>query len=128
MGFDLAGNEKFEATNFVPVFKPLFENCFHITVHAGETESVDSIQKAVYYLNAERIGHGLKLIENEKLMTLFSDRRIAIEMCPSSNMQIIGYKTNFMSQTDSLHEYPLHEYKKYPPPQKFPLQPSLELK
>lgn len=112
VGFDLAGNEKFEATNFVPVFKPLFENCFHITVHAGETESVDSIQKAVYYLNAERIGHGLKLIENEKLMTLFSDRRIAIEMCPSSNMQIIGYRTNFMSKTDSLQVYPLCEYLK----------------
>ncbi len=112
IGFDLAGNEKSEATNFVPVFKPLFDNCFHITVHAGETESVDSIQKAVYYLNAERIGHGLKLIENEKLMTLFSNRRIAIEMCPSSNMQIIGYKTNFMPQKDSLQEYPLYEYLK----------------
>ena len=110
IGFDLAGNEKFDALNFIPVFKPLFENCFHITVHAGETESVESIWKAVYFLNAERIGHGLSLIHKPELMSRFLDRRISIEMCPSSNLQIVGYKHSFMDRTNDLQNYPLSEY------------------
>lgn len=110
VGFDLAGDEKFDAEAFAPIFRPLFEKCLHITVHAGETQSVESIWKAVYTLNAERIGHGLKLGSMPKLINHFLDRGIAIEMCPSSNCQIVGFKDHFLSSTEIFENYPLKNY------------------
>ncbi|MFZ5952058.1 MAG: CRISPR-associated ring nuclease [Candidatus Rifleibacteriota bacterium] len=110
VGFDLAGDEEFDAEAFAPFFRPLFEKCLHITVHAGETQSVESIWKAAYTLNAERIGHGLKLGRMPQLIDHFLDRGIAIEMCPSSNCQIVGFQDHFISATCDLEIYPLKEY------------------
>lgn len=112
VGFDLAGDEKFDAEQFTPIFKPLFEKCIHITVHAGETQNVDSIWKAVYALNAERIGHGLKLAENDKLFSYFLDRGISIEMCPTSNFQIVGFYDKFLPSSAEAPIYPLADYLK----------------
>ena len=70
----------------------------------------ENIWEAVYCLNAERIGHGLTLVERENdLMPKFRDRRIGIEMCPSSNYQIVGFKDNYYADQD-LPEYPLRKY------------------
>lgn len=110
VGFDLAGDEKFDAEAFVPFFRPLFEKCLHITVHAGETQSVSSIWKAVYTLNAERIGHGLNLGSMKKLVEHFLDRGIAVEMCPSSNFQIVGFNDHFIKASKKLAIYPLKKY------------------
>lgn len=110
VGFDLAGDEEFNAERFVPAFRPLFEQCLHITVHAGETRSAESIWQAVYTLNAERIGHGLKLEENPKLLRHFLDRGISVEMCPSSNFQIIGFKDNYFPELLCEKTYPLKHY------------------
>jgi len=110
VGFDLAGDEEFDAERFVPAFRPLFEQCLHITVHAGETKPAGSIWKAVYTLNAERIGHGLKLTESEKLLRHFLDRGISVEMCPSSNLQIVGFRDNYLPATSHLPVYPLKSY------------------
>ncbi|MDN5279573.1 MAG: adenosine deaminase [Clostridiales bacterium] len=110
VGFDLAGDEAFEPEKFAPIFRPLFEKCLHITVHAGETQSVESIWKAVYTLNAERIGHGLELANMPKLVDHFLDRGIGVEMCPSSNFQIVGFKDRFIETSDRLKIYPLKKY------------------
>lgn len=53
-----------------------------------------------------------RLNKNLLVGTLGLTWSIIPELLGFTNMQIIGYKTNFMSQTDSLHEYPLHEYLK----------------
>jgi adenosine deaminase len=110
VGFDLAGNEKFRADEFTSAFKPLFKRCMHITVHAGETQSAESIWQAVYSLHAERIGHGLKLNNNNYLRKHFLDRNISIELCPSSNFQIVGFKDNFLKSNKKTPIYPLKEY------------------
>ena len=87
------------------------KECYNITIHAGETEEVESIWQAVYHLNAERVGHGLKLLNNEDLLTKFLERGIAVEMCPSSNFQIVGFRDNyFPKETMHLPEYPLKAY------------------
>lgn len=111
-GFDLAGNEEsarpIELRN---VFLDVMKDCNNITIHAGETDTSESIWEAVYHLNAERIGHGLRLIDNQYLMTKFLDRGIGIEMCPSSNFQIVGFKDNYYTEeTKTLQEYPLKHY------------------
>ncbi|MFZ7110042.1 MAG: CRISPR-associated ring nuclease [Desulfatiglandales bacterium] len=110
-GFDLAGNEK--AGNAVlmrEAFMPMMEKCLHFTIHAGEIQDVGSIWEAVYHLNAERIGHGLTLKDNPDLLEKFRDRNIAIEMCPSSNFQIVGFRDSCLPSTNHLATYPLKEY------------------
>jgi len=110
-GFDLAGNETAcQARDVRENLLPLMEKCMHITIHAGENVDVKSIWEAVYHLNAERIGHGLTLMENPELMKRFIDKNIAVEMCPSSNFQIVGYRDNYLPQTQAQKIYPLKAY------------------
>lgn len=102
VGVDVAGDEEYRRPSELRNhFMSLFERCAHVTIHAGETDTVDSIWEAVYHLNADRIGHGLKLLDNQELYKRFVDKKIGIEMCPSSNNQIIGYAKG---------EYPLLSY------------------
>lgn len=104
VGVDLAGNEgATKPSELRDSFMPLLERCIKITIHAGETESVDSIWEAVYHLSADRIGHGLKLLDKPELLNRFIDKNIGVELCPCSNYQIVGF---------NLHDrkYPLKEY------------------
>ncbi len=104
VGIDLAGNEgATKPSELRDSFMPLLERCIKITIHAGETESVDSIWEAVYHLSADRIGHGLKLLDKPELLGRFIDKNIGVEMCPCSNYQIVGF-----NQSD--RKYPLKQY------------------
>lgn len=108
-GFDLAGQEQdYDPESFKDIFLPLHRHFMNITIHAGEMEGDDKIWQAIYALHAKRIGHGLKLINNAKMMAYFRDHNIAIEMCPSSNCQTNSFKTND-GQGDGL-PYPLKHY------------------
>jgi len=110
-GFDLAGNETIRRPEELRnAFMPVMKACYNITIHAGETEPVDNIWEAVYQLNAERIGHGLKLNENKDLQVKFLDRKIGIEMCPSSNAQIVGFNDNYLEKSKEFEKYPLKDY------------------
>lgn len=109
-GFDLAGAENAQSPKGLRShFHPIMEDCIHITIHAGEGESAQNIWEAVYELNADRIGHGLTLYENEDLLKRLANRRIGIEMCPSSNDQIVGFR----SQEDDSHKWPLYPLREY---------------
>lgn len=104
VGVDLAGNEgATKPSELRDSFMPLLERCIKVTIHAGETESVDSIWEAVYHLSADRIGHGLNLLDKPELLNRFIDKNIGVEMCPSSNYQIVGF-----NQKEK--KYPLMEY------------------
>jgi len=107
VGIDLAGDESVNSPKELrEMFMPFLQACIHITIHAGETQPVDNIWEAVYHLSADRIGHGLKLLDKKELIPRFIDKNIGIEMCPSSNRQIVGYgRVND-------EEYPLKEYMK----------------
>lgn len=110
-GFDLAGAEgSKKAQDVRKFFINAMKECYNITIHAGETEDVESVWQAVYELNADRIGHGLTLTDNKELMEKFLERGIGIEMCPSSNYQIVGFKDNYLTQNKELKTYPLKEY------------------
>jgi adenosine deaminase len=95
-GFDLAGDEeKGKPEQFRQAFLSIMNYCPNITIHAGETVKSESIWQAVYHLNAERIGHGLSLLEDENLIKKIRERKIAIELCPSSNYQIKNYYDSY---------------------------------
>lgn len=110
-GFDLAGNEEVRSpAELRNTFDDILKDCRNITIHAGETADVNNIWQAVYLLNAERVGHGLTLRDNPDLLNKFLERRIGIEMCPSSNFQIVGFRDNYIPSSRKQKIYPLREY------------------
>ncbi|GIW92131.1 MAG: hypothetical protein KatS3mg110_0172 [Pirellulaceae bacterium] len=111
VGFDLAGDERaLPPSRLRDEFLPLMENVVRITVHAGEGVSVKNVWEAVYHLCADRVGHGLSLAEDCELMSKLRDRAVAIELCPSSNDQIVGYGRDCPMQRDGQRPYPLRLY------------------
>ncbi|CAG9000464.1 MAG: Adenosine deaminase [Candidatus Celerinatantimonas neptuna] len=85
---DLAGDEKgYPGELFTEHFKLARDRDLAITVHAGEAAGAGSIWQAVLELGACRIGHGVRAIEDPKLIDYLRDNRIGIESCPTSNLQ-----------------------------------------
>ncbi len=71
------------------------------TIHAGECGSVQSVWDAIE-LGADRIGHGIAVRKDKNLKALCAQRRIPLEMCPTSNLQT--------KAVDSLKDYPILEF------------------
>jgi adenosine deaminase len=101
VGFDIAGPEDgFPPTDHIKAFDYLRSNGAHFTIHAGEAFGVESIALAVRDCHAERIGHGIRLIDDidfssgtpvmGSLAREILDRQICLEMAPTSNLQTGG--------------------------------------
>jgi adenosine deaminase len=88
VGIDLAGNEvKFPPGPFTPLFKKAKDVGLGVTVHAGEWASAHGVRQAIEELYADRIGHGVRTIENSHILRLARDRGTAFEVCLTSNLQ-----------------------------------------
>jgi adenosine deaminase len=93
-GLDLAGNEaSFPATPFKSVFREAKEAGLKITVHAGEWAGPESVREAIEVLGAERLGHGVKAVQDADVVEMVRERRIAFEICVTSNVQTGSVKT-----------------------------------
>lgn len=103
VGFDLAGAEEdYPAKRFREAFHLVQQHNVNITVHAGEAFGPESIHQALHYCGARRIGHGVRLREDEDLLRYVNDHRVPLEICPTSNVQT--------KAVASLDEHPLLEY------------------
>jgi len=88
VAFDLAGAEKgHPASLHTAAFKHARDNDLAVTVHAGEGDGADSVRQAVHVCGANRLGHATRLIEDPELTQYVNDRRIALEICLTSNVQ-----------------------------------------
>jgi len=93
VAFDLAGPEKgFPASDHRQALHLLTENLVPVTLHAGEADGAESIRDALVSGRALRIGHGVRLLEDDPeatgpLSRWVRDRHIALEVCPCSNLQ-----------------------------------------
>jgi adenosine deaminase len=99
VGFDIAGAEAgWPPSRHLDAFQYVHRENFHVTIHAGEGYGLPSIWEAVQYCGAERLGHGVRLAEDiavkpdgrvalGRLASYIRDRRIPLEMCPTSNVQ-----------------------------------------
>lgn len=99
VGFDIAGPEAgFPPTRFLDAFEYLQRENFHFTIHAGEGFGLPSIWEAVQWCGADRLGHGVRIVDDiavddagvahlGRLASYVRDKRIPLEMCPSSNVQ-----------------------------------------
>ncbi|MBV9822631.1 MAG: adenosine deaminase, partial [Actinobacteria bacterium] len=105
VGFDIAGAEAgFPPTRHLDAFEYLRRENFHFTIHAGEAFGLPSIWEAIQWCGADRLGHGVRIIDDiavsgsgleeqvgsaelGRLAQYVRDKRIPLEMCPSSNIQ-----------------------------------------
>jgi len=88
VGLDLAGNEaEFPTQPFVGIFREAQQAGLRITVHAGEWAGVSSVRVALEDLNAERIGHGVHILEDDSVVRLARERGTPFEVCVTSNYQ-----------------------------------------
>ena len=88
VGLDLAGNEaEFSAQPFAGLFREARAAGLHITVHAGEWGGAENVREAIVDLQAERIGHGIHVLEDEDVVALARERGTAFEVCLTSNYQ-----------------------------------------
>jgi adenosine deaminase len=88
VGMDLAGNEaEFPAQPFAGILKEARQAGLHITVHAGEWAGAKNVREAIDALGAERIGHGVRVLEDGYTTALAKDRGTAFEVCVTSNQQ-----------------------------------------
>jgi len=88
VGMDLAGNEaEFSAMPFAGLFKEAKQAGLCITIHAGEWAGAENVREAVEDLGAERIGHGVRVMEDENVIALARERGTTFEVCPTSNYQ-----------------------------------------
>jgi adenosine deaminase len=88
VAFDLAGAEyDHPAKHHRASFQLVRDNNINVTIHAGEAYGPESIHQAIHVCGAHRIGHGCRLREDGDLLHYVNDHRIALECCPSSNVQ-----------------------------------------
>src|SRR5262249_249044 len=90
VALDLAGDEAgFSLDAHRSAFAFAHENGLHCTAHAGEGRGADSVWEPLESLRPTRIGHGVRSIEDPKLVSHLREHRIHLELCPSSNVQIM---------------------------------------
>lgn len=97
VGFDIAGAEAgYPPTRHLDAFQYIQRSNFHTTVHAGEAFGLPSIWEALQFCGAERLGHGVRIVDDitgepgheqiGRLAQFVRDRRIPLELCPTSNV------------------------------------------
>jgi adenosine deaminase len=88
VGLDLAGNEaSFPASPFAGIFREAREAGLNITVHAGEWGGAGNVAQAITMLHAQRIGHGVRVMEDQAVVALARERGTTFEVCITSNYQ-----------------------------------------
>jgi len=86
VGIDLAGNEaEFQPGPFYSIFKEARQAGLHITIHAGEWGPATNVKEAIEAFGAERIGHGVRVMEDDSVVALARERGTAFEVCVTSN-------------------------------------------
>ncbi|MBQ0050480.1 MAG: adenosine deaminase [Treponema sp.] len=104
IGIGLGGAEsKGPSKDFGPVFEKAHKAGFHAVAHAGEDCGPESIWDAIKICKAERIGHGITASQDEELMKYLSENKIALEVCPTSNVFTKKY-------VKAMSEHPVRQF------------------
>ncbi|GAA3234437.1 adenosine deaminase [Nonomuraea helvata] len=99
IGMGLAGDEAYPLAPFAEVFEAARETGLHLVHHAGEAAGAGSIREALDLGHAERLGHGIRVLDDDALVAEVRERGIPLEVCPTSNV--------LLGLVPSLPEHPL---------------------
>ena len=88
VGIDLAGpiDKTFDMATLVDAVNNCRKVGLGVTIHTGEATGADEVKRVVELLSPDRIGHGVKSVEDKNLLKLLKERKIVLEICPSSNL------------------------------------------
>lgn len=104
-GFDIAADEAgFPIDNHVEAFNYAKEKSIFCTAHAGEAKGAESVWETLQYFGPSRIGHGVRSIEDKKLVEHLCKNKIHLEVCPTCNVQIDIYDTYENHPIDKLYK------------------------
>ncbi len=104
VGLDLAADEGFSLNAHIPAFRKAAENHLPCTAHAGEARGPASVSEALEFLGTRRIGHGVRSIEDPRLVQFLAQHRIHLEICPSSNLQTGVFRKMTEHSIDQLYQ------------------------
>jgi len=108
VAFGLGGDElSVPLAEFQPVYVKAREEGLRRLVHAGETGGSQQIRDAIDLLGAERIGHGIAAVRDPNLMTLLAERRIPLEICPTSNLRTKALNIQLNTANPKIVDHPL---------------------
>ena len=105
VGFDIAGAEAgYPPTRHLDAFEYMRNNNGRFTIHAGEAFGLPSIHEAIAFCGADRLGHGVRIVDDieelpggghtlGRVAGIVRDKRIPLELCPSSNVQTGAVKS-----------------------------------
>ncbi|WP_326837124.1 adenosine deaminase [Amycolatopsis rhabdoformis] len=85
-GLGMAGEERHSLAPFADVFARAAEAGLHLVHHAGEDAGPESIREALDVGRTERLGHGIRVLDDPELVAEVRDRGVALEVCPTSNV------------------------------------------
>ena len=88
VGFDIAGDEAgYPIDAHIKAFQYAIEHDIPCTAHAGEARGPQSVQETLKHLHPRRIGHGVRSVEDQRLLEQLKVEGIHLEVCPTSNIQ-----------------------------------------
>lgn len=104
-GFDIAADEAgFPIDAHIPAFQYAKEKSIPVTAHAGEARGPESVWETLLHFAPQRIGHGVRSVEDPALMAHLKNNNIHLEICPSCNVQINLYNAYTDHPVDRLYK------------------------
>lgn len=90
VGIDVAGpqSKKFHMEEYADLFRDAKQRGFGVTLHTGEEGSLKEMEFVVDAIEPHRIGHGYMAYKNPRLMAMLKEKSIALELCPTSNLNV----------------------------------------
>jgi len=108
VAYGLGGDElSLPMSDYREAYRFAASHGLRLVAHAGETGGPEQIQDALEILGAERIGHGIAAIRSSALMNTLAERRIPLEICPTSNLRTSALDIQLNSFNAALREHPL---------------------
>jgi adenosine deaminase len=106
VGFDIASDEAGHPVDaHIAAFQFARSNYIPCTAHAGEARGEESLRQTIALLKPDRIGHGVRCVEDEKLMEEIKNAKLHLEICPTSNIQTAIYNVMENHALDRIYRY-----------------------
>ena len=106
VGFDIAADEAgFPIDNHIKAFEFAKKNNLKCTAHAGEAKGSDSMWETIKNFHPLRIGHGVRCIEDEALLLFLKEKKLHLEVCPTSNIQVDVFDKIENHSLDKIYNY-----------------------